>query len=101
MRAGVDRDLRGEAAEAVGQPRRVPDREVRLRRRAEVVERLQEAEAGLRDQRPAVVAHPADRFGHPGRVAGEQLVVLRRAQEADDAQLDDEVVDDLLRLLPR
>ena len=32
-------------------------------------------------------------------IAGEQVVVLGRAQEPDDAELDDEVVDDLLRLL--
>ena len=72
--------------------------QVRLRRRAEVVERLQVAEARLRDERPPVVAHPADRLGDPGRVAREQLVVLGRAQEAHDPQLDHEVVDDLLRL---
>ena len=42
---------------------------------------------------------PRDRLGHPGRIAGEELVVLRRAQKADDAELDDEVIDDLLRLL--
>ena len=82
-----------------GQLRRVPDGQVGLGRRPEIVERLEEAEAGLGDQRPAVVAHAADRFRHPGRIAGEQLVIFRRAQETDDAQLDDEVVDDLLRLL--
>ena len=64
----------------------------------EVVQRLQEAEAGLRHQRAPVVAHPADRLGDPRRIAREQLVVLGRAQEPDDAQLDDEVVDDLLGL---
>ncbi len=37
-------------------------------------------------------------FGHPGRVAGEQIVIFGRAQETDDAQLDDEIVDDFLRL---
>jgi hypothetical protein len=37
-------------------------------------------------------------LGDPGWIAREQLVVFRRAQEADDAELDDEVVDDLLRL---
>src|SRR5690606_6740686 len=43
-------------------------------------------------------AHAADRLGDPRRVAGEELVVLRGAEEANDAELDDEVVDDLLRL---
>ena len=65
----------------------------------EVVERLQHPEAGLGDQRAAVVAHAADRLGDPRRVAGEQLVVFRRPEEPHDAELDDEVVDDLLRLL--
>ena len=72
--------------------------QVRLRRRAEVVQRLQEPEARPGDERPAVGAHAAERLGDPGRVAGEELVVLRGAQEADDPQLDHEVVDQLLRL---
>ena len=98
-RARVDGHLRGEPAEAVGQPRRVPDREVRFGRGAEIVERLQQTEAGLGDERAAVVAHSGDRLGDPGRVAGEQFVVLGCPEEADDAQFDHEVVDDLLRLL--
>ena len=64
----------------------------------EVVERVQKPEAGLRHQRPPVVAHAADGLRHPGRIAGEQVVILGRAQEAHDPQLDDKVVDDLLRL---
>ena len=97
-RAGVDGDFRGVAAEAIGQARRIPDGEIRLRPWPEVVQRVQDPEAGLRDERSAVVAHAGDRFRDPGGVAGEQIVVLRRPQEADDAQLDHEVVDDLLRL---
>ena len=65
----------------------------------EVVERLQEPEARFRHERSAVVAHAGNGLGDPGGIAGEEIVVLRRAQEADDAQLDDEVVDDFLRLL--
>ena len=72
------------------------DRQVRLGRRTQVVQGLQEPERGPRDQGPAVVAHAADRLGHPRRVAGEQRVVLGGAQEAHHAQLDDEVVDELL-----
>ena len=44
-RAGVDGHLRREPPEAVRHPRGVPDREIGLRRRAQVVERLQHAEA--------------------------------------------------------
>ena len=98
-RTRVDGDLRGKPAEAVGHPRRVPDREVRLGRGPEIVERLQQAETGLCDERAAVVAHCADRLGHPRRVACEQFVVVGCPQESDDTQLDHEVVDDLLRLL--
>ncbi len=32
----------------------------------------------------------------PGRVAGEEIVVLRSPQEANDPKLDDEVVDEFL-----
>ncbi len=100
-RAGVDGHLRREVPEAVRHPRGVPDREIRLRCRAQVVERLQHAEAALRHERSAIVSHAADGLGHPRRIAGEQLVVFRRPQEPDDAELDDEVVDDFLRLLLR
>ena len=65
---------------------------------SEVVQRLQHAEGALGDERAPVLAHAADHLGHPDRVAGEELVVLRRAQEAHDAPLDHEVVDDLLGL---
>jgi len=40
----------------------------------------------------------SDRLGHPRRIAGEQFVIFGRPQKSDDAQLDDEVVDHLLRL---
>src|SRR3954469_6820403 len=45
----------------------------------------------LKHQRAAVQGHAADAFGNPGRVAGKELVVLGRAQEAHHAQLDDEL----------
>ena len=97
-RAGIDRRLDREVLEALGQARRPEHREVGLGRRPEVVERVQHAKRALGDERAAVLAHPAHHLGHPHRVAGEQLVVLGRAQEAHDAPLDHEVVDDLLRL---
>ncbi len=73
--------------------------QVRLGGGPQVVQGLQEAEARLGHQRAPVVAHAADRLGDPRRVPREQRVVLRRAQEAHHAQLDDEVVDELLGLL--
>ena len=48
---------------------------------------------------PPVDAHAADGLGHPGGVAGEQLVVLRGAGEFHQAQLHDEVIHEFLDLL--
>ena len=47
---------------------------------------------------PPIEADTADRLGDPGRVPAEEGVVGGGAQEADDAQLHDEVVDQLLDL---
>ena len=58
---------------------------------------MQEAEAALGHQRTAIDADTTDRFGHPGRVAGEQRVVVMRPQETHHAQLDDQIVDQFLR----
>jgi hypothetical protein len=97
--AGVQGNLGAEVFEAVGQPGRPQHGQVGLWGGAEVVEGLQVPERRPGDQGAAVGAHPAQRLGHPGRVAGEKLVVRRGAQEPDDAQLDDEVVDQLLGIL--
>ncbi len=51
---------------------------------------------GLGDQGAAVVAEARVGPGRPVRVAGEDRVVVLGAQEAHDAQLHDQVVDDLL-----
>ena len=95
---GVDGHLRTEPLEPLGQPITPEHGEVRLRRRAQVVEGLQHPQGRPGDQRPAVEAHPPDRLGHPGRVAGEQGVVLGGAQEPDDPELDHQIVDELLGL---
>src|SRR5207249_109561 len=97
-RAGVDSHLRRETTKSIRQPRRVPDGEIWFRGRPEVVKGLQIPKARLRYQGPAIVSHAANRFGDPRWIAREQFVVFRGAQEADDAQFDDKVVDDLLRL---
>ncbi len=57
---------------------------------------MQHAEAGARDQGTAIQVHAADAFGGPVRVAREQGVVIGRAQKAHDAQLLNELVDELL-----
>src|SRR5439155_1426038 len=98
-RAGFDCYLRGEAAEWIRQSRRVPDSEIRFRPGAKIEKSLQISKARFRHEWTAIVAHPANRFSHPGRIACEQLVVFRRSQKTHDAELDDKIVDDLLRLL--
>ncbi len=71
-------------------------REVRLRCRPQVVERLQIAERSARDQRPSVQGLSPQRFRHPYRVAREKLVVVRCTEETHDAQLDDQLIYQLL-----
>ena len=97
-RAGIDRRLDREALEALGQPRRPEHGDVGLGRWSEVVQGVQHPECALGDERAAVLAHSTHHLGYPNRIAGEQFVVLRRAQEAHDAPLDDEIVDDFLGL---
>ena len=58
---------------------------------------MQVAERVLGHKGLAVDAHAADGLGHPGRVAAEQLVILRGAQVAHQTQLDDELIDEFLR----
>ena len=81
-----------------GKSRRIPDRQIRFRCAGQVVESLQIAEARLRYQRSSVIAHPANRLCHPGGIACEQLVIFRRAEKTNDAQFDNKIIDDLLRL---
>ena len=94
-------DARGDAValECLRQILRPEDREVGLGRGAEILERVQDAEARARDERAPVERHAADDFGGPVGIAGKERVVGRRAQEADDAQLDHELVDEFLRFV--
>ncbi len=98
-RARVDRRLDGEGLEALGQPGRPEDGQVGFGCRPEIVQGVEHAERRLRDERAAVLAHTAQHLGHPHRIAGEELIVFRRAQEAHDAPLDHHVVDEFLGLL--
>ena len=61
-------------------------------------ERVENTAAFFGIERATVQPHSADRLGHPGRVAAEQLVVFLNAHEFDHAQLHYKVVDQLLRV---
>ena len=82
--------------EGLGQMLAPQHGQVGFRRGAQIFQRVQIAEGVFGHQRLAVDAHAADGLGHPGGVAAEQLVVLRRAQVAHQPQLDDELVHQLL-----
>ena len=96
-RRGVDRNAGAELLVAAGQVLVPEDGDVRLGGRAEVHQSLEQTERGLGDQRAAVVAEAGVGPGGPVGVAREDLVVGDGAQEAGDAQLDHQGVDDLLR----
>ena len=57
---------------------------------------VQHAIAALGHERPPVEVHAADAFSRPVRVAAEQRIVVRRAQEAHDPELLNELVPQLL-----
>ncbi len=95
---GGDGNLRGVAAERDGQRLRVEHREIGLGRGPHVFQRVQEAEVVLRHHGAAVHADAAHFQGRPHRVAREELVVGRDARELHHAELQDEVVNELLRL---
>ena len=98
QRGGDDRHLRGVFLERDRQLFGPEDRQVWLRRRPHGVQGMQVAEAVFSHQRAPVQPHAANHFRGPDRIAGEERVELRRAQEAHHADLHDEVVDQLLGL---
>ncbi len=98
QRGGNDRDLRGIFLEGDWQLLGPEDRQVWLRRRPHGVQGMQVAEAVFGHQRASVQTHASNHFRGPDRIAGEEGVELRRAQEAYHADLHDEVVDQLLGL---
>ena len=98
-RRGQNGDFGAEFLEVFRQLDAPQHGQVRLRRGAEVDQRVQEAVAHFSDHVAAVQRHAAERFGDPGGIAAEQLVVGRGAQETHDPQLHDEVVHELLNLL--
>ena len=96
QRGGFAADLDAVALEVVRQVFRPQHRDVRLRRRSEIGQRVQHAIAALGHERPAIQVDAADAFGRPVGIAAEQRVVVGRAQEAHDAKLLDELVPQLL-----
>ena len=98
---GIDRYFRTELFPVVRCIVEPKHRQVRFGSRAEVIQGMQIAVRCLCHQRAAVNTLSAQRFSHPNRVAGEQIVVFRRTQETDNTQFDDKLVDQLLCLLFR
>ena len=60
---------------------------------------MEVAEGSPCHQRASIDAHASDGLCYPGRIPGEEGIILRCAGEFDKAQLHDEVVDILLCLL--
>ena len=96
---GADGDPGTEFLEILRQLVTPQHREIRLRRRPQIHQSMQEPVAHLGDHVSAVLAHAADGFRHPGGIPGEQLIVGRGPQEAHHPQLHDEVIHQLLDLL--
>ena len=62
---------------------------------------MKKAKTGLGYQRSSVVSQPCNRLCDPGRISCEEVVILWCAKKSNDAQLDDEVIDNFLRLYLR
>ena len=94
---GVNAHFGAVALEGVGEVLAPQNGQVGLGSGAQIGEGVEIAESVAGHQSAAVDAHAAQRFSDPGGIAAEQLVVLRGAQVAHQPQLDDELVDQLLR----
>ena len=90
-------DLDAVAFERLREVLRPEHGDVRLRSRPEIGERVQHAVAAPGHQAVPVQIHAADTLGRPVRIAAEQRIVFRRAQEADDAEFLDKLIPKLLR----
>ena len=96
-----DGDAGGVFLEVVRQCRRVEHRQIRLRGRPHVLERVEEAEVIARDHVATVHADARHLERRPDRVAREQLIIRWDAGELHHAELQRQVIDELLRLLLR
>mmetsp|Transcript_16360 Transcript_16360/g.19618 ORF Transcript_16360/g.19618 Transcript_16360/m.19618 type:complete len:366 (-) Transcript_16360:861-1958(-) len=88
--------LRAEPLEVLREPLAPEDSEIGLGAWAEIVERLENSIARLCDTGLAFLVKSTNDQCDPLRIAGKEFVVLRGAEVTHKAQLDHEVVDDLL-----
>ena len=98
---GVDGDAGAEALVGLRQLRVPENRDIRFRAGSKMLQgqRVEQTEGGLGDEATAVITEAGIRPSRPVRVTGEDLVVGLGAQEAHDAQLHDNLVDELLGAL--
>ena len=97
QRGRVAADLDAVALEGGRHLVRPENRDVRLGRRTEIVKGVQHPIAALGHQCAAIQIHSADAFGRPVGIAAEQRIIIRRAEESDDAKLLHQLVPKLLR----
>ena len=92
-------NLGTEFLKSLGQSLGPENGQIRLGRRAESVKSIEHSERGLCDKSSSVLAHAADSLGYPHGVAAEQLVIFGRSQVTRQAELHNEIVQDLLRAI--
>ena len=95
-RVGLDGDVSAVILPTLRQALSPKHGHVRFRCGAEVFEGVEHTEGGLRHERTAVQAHTAERFGGPGGVTGEEVVVLRGTELTVHAQVEHVIVDEFL-----
>ena len=95
-RAGIHRYFGAEFLETFRQFGTPQNGHIGFGRRAEGVQRLQEAERSLCYFHATVIEASADSFGNPSRVSGKDVVVRLHTQVAYHTQFDDELVNQFL-----
>ena len=98
---GIDRYFRTEVFPVIRCIVEPKHRQVGFGRRAEIIQGMQITVRCLCHQRTAVNTLSAQRFCHPNRITGEQVVVFRSTQETDNTQFDNKLVDQFLCLFFR
>lgn len=98
-RRGFDGHLRTEALVTHWELLRPEDGDVRFWSWAKVNESLKQTERSLGNQWTAVFTEAAIGPGCPVWIAGEDFIVSGGAQEANDTELDNKLIDDFLSVL--